>query len=171
LRDKYERMHALRISHIRARSDASFLEPDPRPEMMRLAQEFPGALREIDTLPLEVITARIEWLAHAEHDRARIETWMRAQVLFHRLAGGALVTKRWLGGRRHVTAATRAAFSEALATLPRSDDAALFAADLERVAAPPRGRLMDLVHAKVAELLNVTEAEARSLVFGERRRT
>lgn len=163
-------MHALRIAHVRARSDATFAEPDPRPEMMRLAEEFPGSLREIDTLPLDVIATRIEALARAEHNVSRVEEWMAAQSIFHRLARGALVTKRWLGGRKRITVATRSAFVEALASLPRSSDAELFADDLHLIATPPRGRLMDIVHAKVAELLGVTDDHARKLVFGERRR-
>jgi hypothetical protein len=166
LRDKYDRMLALREAHARARSDECFVEPDPRPQMAKLAEEFPGALREIDRLPLEVIVARIEALVIAERDASRTERWMHAQVSFHQLARGALVAKRWLAGRKHVTAATRDAFLEVLPTLPRSSDAQLFLEDLARVANPPRGRLMDLVHAKLAASLNVTEREARALVFG-----
>lgn len=171
LRDKYERMFALRAAHERARSDASFVEPDPREDMARLAEDYPGALREIDVLPLELIAARIQALVTAERDPSRVETWMVAQTAFHCHARGALVAKRWLAGRKTITPAVRAAFAEALRGLPRGADAELFANELEAVASPPRGRLMVLVHAKVARALAMTEAEARMLVFGAPRRT
>ena len=166
LRDKYERMLSLREAHARARSDASFEEPDPRPEMARLAAEYPGSLREIDTLSIELIAARIEALETAEREPLRIESWMIAQVTFHRHARGVLVAKRWLAGRKAITPAVIAAFTDALATMPRGDDAELFLDELDAVASPPRGRLMDLVHVRVARALDVTEAEARALVFG-----
>jgi hypothetical protein len=166
LRDKYERMLALRAAHARAREDASFVEPDPRPEMAKLALEYPGSLREIDVLPLNVIAARIDALALAERRPAAAEPWMIAQVTFHHYARGALATKRWLAGRKRITVAIRASFELDAATLSRGNAAALFAADLEQVASPPRGRLMDVVHAKVALALEVTESEARALVFG-----
>ena len=167
LREKYERMRALRDAHARARADASFVEPDPRPEMGRLAEQFPGALREIDTLTLEIIAARITSIAVAERDPSRAEPWMTAQIVFHRYARGALAAKRWLAGRKAITPALRAAFARAA---PGGDAAELYADDLERIASPPGGRLMDLVHAKVARALRLTEAEARLLVFGPRRR-
>jgi hypothetical protein len=170
LRDKYERMLALRVAHERGKRDPTYEEPPPRDAMAKLADDFPGALREIDSLPLGEIEARIASLRAAEADRANAEPWMGAQVIFHRLARGALVTKRWLRGRKRLTAATRTAFGRAVPELPRSADAKLFADDLDRVASPPRGRLMDLVHARVAETLGVTEREARLLVFGPPRR-
>lgn len=157
LREKYERMLVLRQAHARAREDADFVEPDPRPEMARLAKRYPGALREIDSLPMEVIEARIQALANP----ASIEPWMNAQALFHRLARGALAAKRWLGGKKTITPALRQAFLRAA-----NEDAKVFADDLARIARPPRGRLMDLVHLKVAAALEVSEAEARRLVFG-----
>jgi hypothetical protein len=166
LRDKYARILLLRTAHARARSDAAFVEPDPRDAMTRLAQEFPGALRELDQLPLATIVERIAALEAAEGDPLAIERWMRAQAVFHRLARGALVAKGWLGGRKRVTTSTCAAYRDALATLRFGDDAAMFAEDLERVASPPRGRLMDLVHARAAEVLGVTPREVRQLVFG-----
>lgn len=133
--------------------------------MAQLAEEFPGSLREMDTLPLEIITGRIRALCSAERDSRNVEAWMGAQALFHRLARGALAAKRWLRGSRRITVSRRASFQEALPTMPRGADAALFLGELERIAAPPRGRLMDVVHAKLAEMLGVTNLEARELVL------
>lgn len=169
LRDKYERMLALRTAHARARVDPFFVEPDPRPEMARLAEEYPGSLREIDTLGLDVIAARIAALRTAEARPREAQPWMIAQVAFHRYARGALAAKRWLAGRRAITPALRSAFTRATARLPRGADAGLFAEELETIAQPPRGRLMDVVHARVARALDVTPAQARALVFGSTR--
>lgn len=166
LRDKYERMLALRRAHARARDDASFDEPDPAPEMARLAEQYPGALREIDTLPLEVIVGRVHELEAVAAEPSRANAWMVAQVLFHRYARGALAIKRWLAGQRTITPAVRDAFTAALRTMPRRHDAELYAGELERIANPPGGRLMNLVHRHVARALDVTDAEARVLVFG-----
>src|SRR5262249_20888758 len=126
LRDKYERILALRVAHARAREDGSFEEPDPRSAMSDLAAEFPGSLRELDMLPLDDVVGRIEALRDAELAPSRAEPWMIAQSIFHRLARGALVTKRWLGGRKRITEATRRAFVEALPDLQWSEDAGLF---------------------------------------------
>lgn len=158
-------MLALRREHDRARTEGR-IEPAPRRRLAKLAEEFPGALREIDRLPLEVITARIDALASAEQDPSRSAAWMEAQLLFHRLARGALAAKRWLRGRKRIDGSTRAAFDAALPTLPRGADAQAFASELHRIAAPPRGRLMDVVYARVAAILGVSDDEARALVAG-----
>jgi hypothetical protein len=162
LRDKYERMLALRALHHRARfgPDQDFEEPDPRPEMAKLADTFPGVLREIDRLPLAVITRRIEAIVAAEAS-GRVERWMIAQVVFHRHARAALTIKRWLAGTKAITPELQAAF-DAWA----SPEEQLFADALGTIATPPRGRLMDVVHERVALVLEVTAGEVRSLVFG-----
>ena len=68
LRDKYEQMLCLRQLHARAKQDPEFVEPDPRSAMAALARDYPGALREIDELPIEDIERRIAELAAAELD-------------------------------------------------------------------------------------------------------
>ncbi len=152
-------MLALREAHARARSEPSFVEPDPRPELARLAEQFPGSLREIDRLALDVIRRRIAALVHAERDATALEPWMRAQIVFHAEARGALAAKRWLAGRREITAELRSAF------VREQRDASYLADELEAIATPPRGRLMGLVFARVARALAITPAEARALVW------
>jgi hypothetical protein len=167
LRDKYERMLRLRELHARAKEDADFVEPDPRPAMADLARSYPGALREIDELPLEAIRARIEELAAAERDATRVASWMNAQSRFHALARGALAVKRWLEGRP-LTPELDRAFAAALATLPYSEDAQLWSGDLAAIASPPRGRLMDLVYVRLACELGVDVTAARAAVLPPR---
>lgn len=149
LRRKYETLAALRATRT--------AEPDPM--LAALAAEFPGALREIDVLPLETLAARIAALAAAELTGVT-EPWMTAQVAFHRLARGALVAKRWLAGRKVVDEAVRAAFSAA----HLGAEAQVYAADLGRVAAPPGGRVMTLVYEKLGDELGVSPEDARALV-------
>ena len=158
---KYRRLLALRLLHDRAKIDAAFEEPDPKREMSALASAWPGALRELDELPLADIRARIVALELALDEPRRVEPWMIAQDAFHRYARGALAAKRWLGKRRRVTAAVRAEFH---ASAPA--DARLWEDALASIASPPRGRVMDLVHARVASELGVSVAEARRLVVG-----
>lgn len=170
LREKYEAMLALRLDHDRAKRDPTFVEPDPRPAMAKLAARFPGALREIDDLPLDVIRARIEALAIAEGDDTSVARWMIAQDSFHRLARGALATKRWLGKTRSEAQYLSAAFATAIAEGTVLDDARVWASALDDVARPPRGRLMNVVFARASIDLGIAEAELRVLVFGEPRR-
>src|SRR5215213_4368889 len=100
LRSKYEAMKTLRELHARAKRDPSFVEPDPKAKLAALADAFPGALREIDELPLELIETRIRAIARAEIDASAIAEWMIVQASFHRFARGALAAKRWLAGRK-----------------------------------------------------------------------
>jgi hypothetical protein len=137
--------------------------------MVRLADEYPGSLREIDSLPLDRIVERVEALVLAERRPSHVEPWMTAQAAFHRYARGALAAKRWLAGRKTITPQLRASFLRSVRTLARGAEAELFADELDLIARPPGGRLMDVVHARVARALDITTAEARELVFGASR--
>jgi hypothetical protein len=162
LRAKYEEMLRLR---------AEGRDVDPRRALVALADEFPGALREIDDLPLEEIRARTIALARAEGEPSATLPWMRAVWRFHVLTRGALCAKRWLAGKKHVDVETRATFVREAGALCWGEDALAWDAELVRLAAPPRGRVTDLVFARLAKELGVDEAAARALVFGVKRRT
>jgi hypothetical protein len=137
--------------------------------MAALAARFPGALREIDELPLETIASRLSELRAAEGG-APTSRWMEALHLFHSLTRGALCAKRWLGGRKEVGAEVRAAFELEAAALCWADDARAWGGDLSRLASPPRGRVTELVYERMSAQLGVTPDEARTLVFGVSRR-
>ncbi len=162
---KYREMLDMRLAH--AAGDE--VESEARGKMVELASRFPGALREIDELELDAIRERIRRLDAALRGESEVEPWMTALVVFHGLARGALVAKRWLAGRKLVDEATARAYLGFAAPLA-SADALAWADDLASVAAPPRGRLMDLVFHRVAARLGTTEPEARRLVFGGSRR-
>jgi hypothetical protein len=167
LRDKYERILRLRELHVRASTEPGFLEPDPRRAMAELASTFPGALREMDELPLSLVRTRIAELEAAEVDAERVATWMTAQARFHALARGALSVKRWLGGRAVAPAVTED-FAASLATLPHAEDARPWGDELAAIARPPRGRLMDLVYQRLARELGVDVPSARAAVLPPR---
>ncbi len=137
-----------------------------RARMIRLASSFPGALREIDELELDEIRDRIAQLDAVLHGRLPVQRWMEALALFHALARGALCAKRWLSRRRQIDEALRAAYAAALTTFPYPDDARLWVGELERVASPPEGRIVELVVARAARELATTQADVRALVFG-----
>ncbi len=160
LAGKYAEIVRLRLEH--AAGDAT----DPRPSLARLAARFPGALREIDALPLAVLTARHDALLRAAEDPAAHAPWMSATIHFHRLARGALGAKRWLRGKKQVDAPLRAAFEEALVAGTLDRDASAWSERLQEVAAPPRGRITALVLARLAEELAVSVESARALIFG-----
>ena len=157
----------LRELHARAAAEPGFVEPDPRAAMAELAGLYPGALREIDELSIVLIRTRIDLLVAAEADETRIAPWMTAQSRFHVLARGALAVKRWLAGRRF-TAEIDEGFEAAAAALAHAQDARLWRDSLAEIARPPRGRLMDLVFARLARELNVDVDAARAAVLPPR---
>ena len=142
---------------------------DPRRAMAALASRFPGALREIDELPLDTIAARISELRACE-EGSPATRWMEATHLFHALTRGALCAKKWLAGRKEIDDAVSAAFDREVALLCWEDDARGWRNDLTRLAAPPRGRVTELVYERMGVLLGIPAGEARCLVFGISRR-
>ena len=166
LRAKYVEMLEMRIAHDSGKEDTALA----RGRMLALASRFPGALREIDDLELDLIRDRIVRLDAVVRDGASGDPWMEAVAVFHSVARGALTAKRWLGGRKRVDVALERAYAADVPGLPFPDDARAWEGDLASVASPPRGRLMDLVFARVARTLHTTQREARILVFGPPRR-
>jgi hypothetical protein len=133
--------------------------------MQKLAGDFPGALREIDELPLGEIRRRIAALDAVHGGESAAEPWMEAVALFHALTRGILVAKRWLGRRKSVDEALQRRFQQELLALPFPQDSRTWADQLATVAAPPRGRLLDAVFARIGRTLDLPVAQARSLVF------
>ena len=159
LREKYEEMLRLRRE-----TDGS----DPRRRMADLASRFPGALREIDDLPLASIEARVHALGVAE-EGGEAAAWMEAIHLFHTLTRGALCAKKWLsrpqGDRHRCPGRFRARPIGALL----GEDAGAWSNDLAQLADPPRGRVPDLGYDKMSALLDLPPDEERALVFGAAR--
>jgi len=160
LRRKYEEI--LRLRRIALADPAN----DPRRAMATLAAEFPGSLREADALPLVELGRRIASIARVERGDEPVASWMTAMIRFHALTRGALCVKKWLGGRKDVDAATFGAFDREADGLCYARDARAWEADLDRVARPPKGRITDLVLARIAVELGVQEHTVRRWVLG-----
>jgi hypothetical protein len=166
LREKYVAMLGMRRRHDAGEEDAGQVKR----EMAELAARYPGALRETDDLPIEIIEQRIAGLAAAVEGTGEVEPWMRAMARFHVLARGALCAKRWLGGRKRIDAATERAFAAAAGSLAFPAEAREWAGELGELASPPRGRVTDAVFMRVGRELDLTAKTARRLVFGVPRR-
>jgi hypothetical protein len=138
---------------------------DPREDMAELAGRFPGALREIDELPLAEIDRKLSDLARAVADETQIAPWMNATARFHELTRGVLAVKRWLAGKKAIDNAVRAEFEAIANDLPYAADVVVWRDELEAIANPPRGKVTDLVFARIARELSIDEDDARRLVF------
>jgi hypothetical protein len=151
LRAKYEEMLALRRT-----DDGSY---DPRERMAALAARFPGALREIDTLPMDEIEARIDALTNAERDPSHAAPWMKAQSRFHAL------TREALSARAKTLAGSEGAQSplaEARGATATSAEGELEGEALER---EKQTGLLTRVYATLAQELALTPQQAKALVF------
>jgi hypothetical protein len=149
------RKYAL-LGELRRRHDAQ-----PPPELRPLAREFPGALRELDALPLDEIDRRslsVELALRGGPTEALLE-WVSQ---YHALMRAALMIKRRLRGRRQVS-------SEEASLLASSVSRELgMHCDLELVVAvqsPPRGRLNEVVFLRLASTFGVSPDRLRTALF------
>ncbi len=92
LREKYATLEALRVAR-RAHTPGSRSEV-PREALRALAARFPGALRELERLPLALITARHAELAEVARGLAPEPLWAEAQRRYHRTLRRALAVNR-----------------------------------------------------------------------------
>lgn len=152
LRGKYVEM--LRMRDLDAAGDPA----DPRPAMRALASRFPGALREIDELPRDVIASRVDAIDRALATAGH-EPWMLALWRYHACLRVALRIRRAIP-ERTVTAA------RALCD-PEVD--ALDDASLATIVRPPHGRLNRAVLAIVAREVGTTPDRIESLLIARRR--
>lgn len=149
------RKYAL-LGELRRRHDEQ-----PPPELRPLAQEFPGALRELDALPLEEIDRRfgsVDLALRGGPTEALLE-WVNR---YHALMRAALAIKRRLRGKRQVDREEAALL--ALATTReygvRCDVELVIA-----VADPPGGRINEVVFLRLARTFGVSPARLRSALF------
>jgi len=151
---KYLEMRAMRIAH--AEGD----DADARARMRALAARFPGALREIDTLPLDVIERRIATLeAGARPGWARTlvayHGWMRVVLRIKRAHGRDAdpeVVIEWL--RLHHR--------------PSEDEPRLEELDRETVRTllrPPSGRITNWVLERIAGARGLTVEAVSAQLF------
>ena len=161
LRHKYAAIVELRLAHAAGTEDPQAV----RPRLLDLAREFPGALREIDQLALDELHRRIAELDSVLAGESPHASWMAAVALFHALLRGALCAKRWMSTAGLAGEDARRAFVAGLPAMAFPDDARAWIDDLDAIAAPPRGRMMDLVLPRIAKTLAITVEETRALVL------
>lgn len=143
---KYDALIALREAH--ARGDEA-----PAREVLRaLAEEFPGALRELDALSLDALRARRD-------DAARDEPppWVAWMHAYHRLMRATLWVKRAQRGRDVSDELAREASARA--------DITLDADYLRAVRRPPHGRLGALVFQRLGAAYAVAPEAMWQVLF------
>jgi hypothetical protein len=155
---KYRRLSDLR----RARAGG---EPPPDKRVFRaLAQEFPGALNELDTLPLAEIDRRIEALLLAEEGGA-VARWIPWMDRYHALMRAALYVKIRVARRPKLTDTE----ADALAARASRGAGSAVSADFVRaVQAPPNGRLNLVVFGALASAFGASADEIRGALFPRR---
>lgn len=150
---KYRRMAELR----RARAASPTFDPP----LGGLAEEFPGALRELDALPLKVIEARLSALCAAS-ESGTCEPWMQWMAAYHELLRAALVAKRLLAGRRELSAELATVIAAAVHAHTGVELSEPF---LAAVARPPGGRMTQLIITCVARSFAVDPLVLRELLL------
>ena len=155
---KYEALAELRRARARG-------EPVPERRVFKaLADAFPGALHELDMLPLERIDARIEAL-RAAISGAPEEPWMAWMLAYHALMRAALRIKIRMSRRRDLD-------DERARSL--AQDASLHAgvsvdeAFVRAVASPPEGRIARVVYAQLEVRFGEDREAIRAALFPRR---
>jgi hypothetical protein len=155
LAEKYETLGALR----RAQTNG---DPIPaRAYFKALAARFPGALQELDTLPLDVIDARARDLRRAAETN-HVEPWMSWLFGFHALMRAALrIRIRSLEDREPPQ-------DRALELAREASEHAGVSVDEEFVRSvlrPPRGRIAAAVYEALSSVFGEDPSVIRSALF------
>jgi hypothetical protein len=161
LRDKYREIRRLRALHAERPSH------EPRSELRALSARFPGALRELDQLPIETVEQRLCALEAALARGGEAPDWAALQIGYHGCMRAALRIKRWFAGRAQ--ADPGALLAELRARYrPATDEPPLASFDRAALAAilvPPDGRLNPWVLARVAAAHGVEPERVQQALF------
>jgi hypothetical protein len=161
LRDKYREIKRLRDE------DAAGLAVAPRAAMAELARRFPGALRELDELPMNEIERRLSAIEAVVAGRAAAPPWVSLQVGYHGWMRAVLRVKRIAAGRR-ATQAGEVLRELSACYVPEVDEPPLSAFDaavLAKILEPEEGRLNPWVYGRVAEEHGVDPDTVRRALF------
>lgn len=129
--------------------------------LRRLADEFPGALRELDTLALDEIEERADALERAASGAPRA-AWMEWMVAYHQAMRAALYVKRRLAADPEL--ARRPALGLA-ADAARESGYECDAEFVQAVARPPAGRLNAVVFARLEVAFELKPGELERRLF------
>lgn len=155
---KYRALGELRRA--RARGEAV----PPRETFKALAREFPGCLRELDTLPLEEIDARAAALGGAA-EGGPAAPWMEWLAGYHALLRAAL----------RIKARARGDLDDARAEALGRDASAFAGVEVDatfvrEVASPPDGRVVGVVFSRLERLHGGEAAAMKRALFPGRAR-
>lgn len=159
LRRKYQTLGELR------RSQYDTTAAEMRAPLRHLAREFPGALRELDSLPLDEIDRRESALGRAA-ESGTPEAWMEWMAAYHVTMRVALHIR----GRR--AQRTEPATDEPwdLSALSWSERSLIFDAEfVEAVLYPPEGRVNRVVFKMLGSIFGESEPVIAEALFPTRR--
>ena len=129
LAEKYRALGELRRARARG-------EPVPERAVFRaLAGEFPGALHELDNLPLEEIDRRLAVIAQIERG-GPVEPWMAWMQAYHALMRAALYMKIRVARAESLSSGEAAALAERASAHAQTDVDADFVVSVKH---PPGG--------------------------------
>ena len=156
---KYHTLAKLRRARARGGAVAD------RATLRALAREFPGALRELDTVTLAEIDRRRRTLADAARG-GPVETWMKWMVAYHATMRAALVAKPRLAKSKSL--------SDKLLKTVQREVARRIGLEIEEtfllaIARPPQGRLNRAVFERLGQKFGVSADEIWNALFPARR--
>jgi hypothetical protein len=165
LQSKYQTLYALRVQGTPSAV--------PRATFAALAAEFPGALRELDRLPLEAIELRLRALDAVLEGGAPAEPWMQLQIAYHGFMRAVLRIRRALLALRihHHELEPAQHWLERVAYVAAPGEPVLArfdAAMLRTICRPPQGRLNPWVMEQVALDHAVTVEVVERALLGPR---
>lgn len=176
---KYRLLAALKARREEAEgSGASTFRPEEgasrKALFRRVAREFPGALREHDSLPAARLAARAERIEELIRSGGAAAPWIVLVLDFHESLRELLVVRRWWARRSAVEPADRMAAylarTERLRRIagPRS---VRLAKDprtiLERSLHPPDGSLLEMVWGELEQRHSRPRQELEAVIFGD----
>lgn len=148
-----------------------------RSAFRRLAREFPGALRELDTTPAEILRSRLEAVGETQRAlesgaRRDLPLWMEYALAYHVQLREALAIKRWLARRLprggeldpELLAAFRAWYGKLAFRVRTAGDLDLNI--LREHLNPPGGRLQAVVFEELERRFGRPREEIERLIFG-----
>jgi hypothetical protein len=160
LRAKYRIIRELR--------DAAAAESvAPRAELAALARAFPGALRELDQLPMALVIARLAAIERVLADGSAPERWMLLQAGYHGFMRAVLRIRRLSRGRPFEIVDAEHELL-ALAYQPAADEPPIARFDLAAlrvIRRPPGGRLNPWVFGEVARDHGVSPESVHEALF------
>jgi hypothetical protein len=157
---KYEVLAKMRRDRARDGSIAA------RAELRALAREFPGSLRELDTVPLDEIDRRTQALREAARGATGVDAWMIWMSAYHATMRDALFVKARVARAPALSDdLARAVAETATAHLGHPIDETFVRA----VASPPRGRLNAFVFDRLGQGFGVAPELIWQTLFPSRR--